>query len=95
MGPDLYRVFQAVGLPAPAIHMETPLGSDAAFIGLICGLLSSVLPLALQHNVSLDALGNLHSLSDRIQAEVTAASSVVSFVPLVGVWARKPQTSQS
>jgi len=89
MGPDLYRVFQAVGLPAPAIHMETPLGSDADFTDLICGLLISVLPLAEQHNVSLEALGDLHTLSDRIHAEVTTANSVVSFVPLVGVWARK------
>ena len=90
MGPDLYRIFQAVGLSAPAIHMETPLGSDADFIELICGLLSSVLPLAQQHNVSLEGLGNLHTLSERIQAEVATANSVVSFVPLVGVWARKP-----
>jgi hypothetical protein len=46
--------------------------------------------LALQHNVSLDALGNLDTLSGRIHAEVMASNAVVSFVPLVAVWARTP-----
>ena len=90
MGPNLYHIFQEVGLPAPAMHMETPMGSDANFTGLICDLITSVRPLAQQHNVSLDALGNLDTLLGRIHAEVTASNAVVSFVPLVGVWARKP-----
>jgi ubiquinone/menaquinone biosynthesis C-methylase UbiE len=90
MGPALFRMFQEAGLPAPAMHMETPLGSDANFTGLICDLLCSVRPLAQQHNVSLDTLGNLDTLSKRIHAEVTASNTVVSFVPLVGVWSRKP-----
>jgi ubiquinone/menaquinone biosynthesis C-methylase UbiE len=90
MGPDLYRMFQEVGLPAPAMHMESPLGSDANFTGLICDLISSLRPLAEEHRVSFDALGDLDTLSDRIQAEVTASNSVVSFVPMVGVWSRKP-----
>jgi len=89
MGIDLYRMFQEVGLPAPAMHIEMPLGSDANFTSLICDLLSSVRPLIEQHNVSLEALGNLDTLSHRIQAEVAAANTVVSFVPMVGVWTRR------
>jgi hypothetical protein len=72
------------------MHMDTALGSDANFTGLICDLMSSLRPLAQQHKVSLDALGTLDTLSDRIQAEVTASNSVVGFVPMVGVWSRKP-----
>jgi SAM-dependent methyltransferase len=89
MGIDLYRIFQEVGLSAPAMHIETPLGSDANFTSLVCDLIGSLRPLAQQHNVSLDALGNLDTLSNRIQGEVAASNTVVSFVPLVGVWARK------
>ncbi len=55
--------------------------------------MSSVLPLAQQDNVSLDALGNFDTLSDRIRAEVAASNTVVSFVPLVGVWARNPTST--
>jgi ubiquinone/menaquinone biosynthesis C-methylase UbiE len=90
MGPALYRVFQEVGLPAPAMHMETALGSDADFTRLIHGLLRSVRPLALQHNVSLEMLGDFETLPERIQAEVAALNTVVSFVPMVGAWSRKP-----
>jgi ubiquinone/menaquinone biosynthesis C-methylase UbiE len=93
MGPDLYQVFQEVGLPAPAMHTETPLGSDANFTSLICDLFGSIRPLIQQHNVSPEALGNLDTLSDRIQAEVVASNTVVSFVPMVGVWSRKPMST--
>ncbi len=92
MGIALYSLFQEVGLPAPEMHLEGPLGSDANFISLFCDLIQSVRPLAQQHNVSLDALGDLSTLADRVQAEVSAANTVVSFVPLVGAWARKPMT---
>ena len=90
MGIALYRIFQEVGLPAPAMHIETLLGSDANFTNLICDLISSLRPLIQQHSVSLDALGDLDTLSDRIQAEVAASNTVISFVPIVGVWSRKP-----
>ncbi len=90
MGPALYRIFQEIGFPPPAMHMETPLGSDANFLGLICDLLESVKPLAHQHNVSLEGLGDPDTLAARVQAEIAAANAVVSFVPLVGVWAQKP-----
>jgi hypothetical protein len=49
--------------------------------------------LAQQHDVSLEALGDFDTLPDRIQAEVAASNTVVSFVPLVGVWARKPKNT--
>jgi SAM-dependent methyltransferase len=90
MGIVLYRLFQEAGLPAPAMHMETPLGSDPNLASLMCDLLSSVRPLIQQHHVSLEALGTVDTLSDRIQAEVVASNTVVSFVPLVGAWAGKP-----
>jgi len=93
MGIALYRVFQEAGLPAPAMHMETPMGIDANFMSLICDLLSSVSPLIKRHSVSLESLGNLDTLADRIQTEVVASNTMVSFVPLVGVWARKPMST--
>jgi 2-polyprenyl-3-methyl-5-hydroxy-6-metoxy-1,4-benzoquinol methylase len=93
MGIALYHIFQQVGLPAPAMHMETLLGSDANLTGLMCDLVSSMLPLIEQHNVSAEALGNLDTLSERIQAEMVASNTVASYVPLVGVWARKPTST--
>jgi ubiquinone/menaquinone biosynthesis C-methylase UbiE len=94
MGPALYPIFQEVGLPAPTMHMETPLGSDAEFTRVVCEVLGSLRPSARQHNVPLEMLGDFNSLSDRIQAEVAASNTVVSFVPLVGAWSRKPNGGQ-
>jgi ubiquinone/menaquinone biosynthesis C-methylase UbiE len=90
MGLDLHRIFQEAGLPAPFMNMEVPLGCDAEFIGLISNLIASLQPLAEQHKVSLEPLGDLNTLTSRIHAEIAASNSVVSFVPLVGVWSRKP-----
>ncbi len=94
MGPALYRIFQEIGLPAPIMHMETPLGSDADFTSLICDLVGSLKPLAQQHGVAFEVLGDIETLQDRIQAEVASSNSVVGFVPLVGVWSRKPADGQ-
>ena len=90
MGPELHRIFQEVGLPAPNMRIETLMGSDTEFTSLATGLISSLHPLAKQHGVSFDALGDFNTLSDRVQAEISASKTAVSFVPIIGVWARKP-----
>jgi len=95
MGIALYRVFQKAGLPAPKMHLEMPLGSDADFIRLTSDLLCSLRPLAEHHKVSLKELGDLDTLPDRIGAEVAAANTVVSLIAVVGAWSRKPATADS
>jgi SAM-dependent methyltransferase len=90
MGFALYSIFQEVGLPAPKMHLEIPLGSDVDFLRVISDLVCSLRPLAEQHNVSLEELGGLDTLPDRICAEIAAANTVVSIVPLLGAWSRKP-----
>lgn len=95
MGPALYRVFQEAGLPAPKMHLEMPLGSDADFIRLTSDLLCSLRPLAEQHKVSLKELGDLDTLPDRICAEVVTANTVVSLIAVVGAWTRKSATPDS
>ena len=84
MGPVLYRALQEAGLPSPKMHLEMPLGNDADFIRLTSDLLYSLRPLAEQHKVSLRELGDLHTLPDRISAEVAEANTVVSLIALVG-----------
>src|ERR1700676_5182194 len=65
MGPDLCRIFQEIGMPPPAMLMEIPLGSDAGFTRVVCEVLASLRPLAQQHDVSLDAVGDFGTLPDR------------------------------
>ena len=90
LGLDLYRLFQEVGLPVPSMHMELILGGDADSSGIIVDLLASLWPLAQEHKISLEGLGDLNTLPERVHAEVAAANMVVSYIPLVGAWSRKP-----
>ena len=90
MGLALYSIFQEIGLPAPKMHLEIPLGSDTGFVRIISDLVCSLQPLAMVHNVSLEELGDLNTLRDRICAEIVAANTMVSVVPLLGAWSRKP-----
>jgi ubiquinone/menaquinone biosynthesis C-methylase UbiE len=93
MGLALYSIFQEVGLPAPKMHLEMPLGSDADFIRLTSDLLGSLRPLAEQHGVSLEDLGDLDTLPHRICAEIVTTNTVVSLIAVVGAWSRKPKDS--
>jgi len=90
MGPGLHRIYQEIGLPAPNVFLETPVGSDLAFTRVISEVLESVRPLAKQLGVSLDAVGDFATLADRVQTEIDGAKAMVSWVPLVGAWVRKP-----
>lgn len=94
MGLALYRVFQEAGLPGPKMHLEMPLGNDTDFIRLTSDLLCSLQPLAEQHKVSLQELGGLDTLPNRIRREVAATKTVVSLIALVGAWSRKPVDNQ-
>jgi SAM-dependent methyltransferase len=89
MGLELYRVFQQIGLPAPEMHMDIVLGSDPAVTDVILGVLQSLRPLADRERVPFADLGDLKTLSERIQDEIAAANTVVSVAPLVSVWSRK------
>ena len=90
IGLSLHALFERAGLPAPAMHLDMPLGTDPQFVGWICDLLLSLQPQAQQHNVSLEKLGDLTTLSDRLRAEVVASKTVVTWIGLVSAWTRKP-----
>jgi len=91
MGLDLHRVFQQIGLPAPTMHIDMLVGADTGLIRIFSDLLSSVRPLAKQHGVPLDGLGDSDAVPERILKELLAANTVVSLVPIVSVCSRKPE----
>jgi hypothetical protein len=95
MGLALYPFFQEVGLPAPKMHLEIPLANDIDFLRVISDLLRSLRPLAEQQGVAMKELGDFDTLPDRICAEIKAANTVVSIVPLLGAWSRKPEDSRA
>jgi ubiquinone/menaquinone biosynthesis C-methylase UbiE len=95
MGLALYRIFQQAGLPAPNLQMEIPLGHDPCSARWIYDLFCALLPQIRQLNPSLEALGNLDTLLERIQSEVAASKNPVPCVALVGAWSRRPTSPAS
>jgi SAM-dependent methyltransferase len=91
MGLDLYSLFLRLGLPAPRMHLDIPLGNDANFTEVILGVLRSLRPLAEHHHVPFDGLGDFETLPERIHAEISFAKTVVSIVPIVSAWSRTPE----
>lgn len=84
IGLALYQIFQAAGLPAPAMRMEIPLGNDRDFVSWMHDVLCSLLPHMQQHNLCVASLGDFESLPERFQAEISAANTVVPWIALVG-----------
>ncbi len=95
MGLALYRMFPEAGLPLPAMHMEMLLGSDPEFIRWMYDTLCSLRPQVQQAGLSLEKLGDFNTLQERLQDEVTASNTVVTWPAYVRVWARKPTSEAS
>jgi ubiquinone/menaquinone biosynthesis C-methylase UbiE len=87
MGPALPRIFQGAGLPAPSVHVETLLGAEP----WMAGVLQSLRPQIGGLNLSYEALGDLDTLPERLQAEVAASNAVTPLPLIFGAWARRPQ----
>jgi ubiquinone/menaquinone biosynthesis C-methylase UbiE len=95
MGLALYKIFQEAGLPAPTMHMEMPIGTDPDFTRWIYDVLCSLRPQIRQLDLSLETLGDLDTLPERLQAEAAASKTVVTWLALVGAWSPRPTNEAS
>jgi len=95
MGLTLYRTFQQAGLPAPTLQMEIPVGDNPAAALWIYDLFCTLLPQMQQLNLSLESLGNVDTLLERIQSEVEKSKNPVPCVALIGAWSRRPANPAS
>jgi ubiquinone/menaquinone biosynthesis C-methylase UbiE len=86
MGPALSRIFQEAGLPSPSTHTDTLVGSDQWLPDCLHSLRSRMAQL----NISVQALGDFETLSERLQAEVKAFKTTTPLPDIVSAWSRKP-----
>jgi ubiquinone/menaquinone biosynthesis C-methylase UbiE len=91
MGPTLYKAFQDAGLPAPSMRLVMELGADPDFTRLLSDAIGSVRPQIERFNLSLEPLGDLDTLRERLHREVVSSTTVVPWIPLVGAWCRTPR----
>ena len=89
MGTDLYHTFVDAGLPEPAMRMELPLGRELYLAQWYYDTLCSLLPQVEQLHLSVESLGKLDTLVQRLQAEVAESKTVACWFASVGAWCRK------
>lgn len=91
MGLQLYRVFQEAGLPPPTMEMEAILGSEPERTRWLSDLLHSLRPQAQALGISTDALGDLETFTDRVQAHIWESKAVVPIMFIVAASCTKPR----
>jgi len=92
IGTELHEVFQRAGLPAPALHMDVPIGygKEAGFSDGICDLLASLKPQIEQSGLNVDAVGDFGTLPGRLQAELVQSNAAGPWIgAVVAAWSRK------
>jgi ubiquinone/menaquinone biosynthesis C-methylase UbiE len=89
MGSALYAAFQEAGLPAPTVRLEVPMGKDPDFAQWFYVTICTLRPQIQQVGLSTASVGDLDTLAERLQAEVSASNTLASWLPAVGAWSRK------
>ena len=89
MGPELYKAFQDASLPAPSMRFDMPLGRDPEFTRLLSDRLAITLQDPKNASGSVQEVGDLSTLADRLKEEVERSNSVVPWIGLVGASCRK------
>ena len=88
----LFRAFQDINFPAPELRLETPIGNDAETRRWVYDLVCTVYPRFAPLGISPEPLGDLATLSSRLEAELDATRSYAACIGLVGAWSRKPSS---
>jgi protein-L-isoaspartate O-methyltransferase len=92
MGTAMVRTFVDAGLPIPSLSMEIVLGSDEEFTRALSQTLQSLEPMARRSGVSLQILGDLRTLGERLYAEVHGAGDAIAWLAgNVGACCRIPR----
>jgi len=91
MGPALHKVFQDAGLPVPKMRLVMEMGYEPEYTRWLSDSIASTLPRIEQLGLSVEALGDLQTLQERLHEEVAHSNTVVPWIALVGAWCRIPK----
>src|SRR5215470_2469058 len=89
-GPCSLRHLPAAGLPAPTLQMEIPMGDNRAAALWIYDLFCTLLPKIQRLDLSVEGVGDVGTLLERLQSEVEELKNPVPSVAHIGAWSRRP-----
>ena len=89
MEQQLYRGFIAAGLHAPQLRVELPVGNSPEFRSLLPDLLAALMPNIVSKGLSIDHLGDLNTLRDRLDKELDSQNSFACYVALIGAFGHR------
>ena len=89
LGTALYQAFLDAGLPGPTMRQEIPMGRDPDTANWFTDTLRSLESQIQQLSLPIEQVGNLDTLTERLQSEARASNGVVAWMAPVGVWCRK------
>jgi SAM-dependent methyltransferase len=90
MGSVLLRGFHEIGFSEPKLRLDVPIGVAPETRRWVYDLVCALLPRSPQYGLSTAALGDLATLSDRLEFELTSHGAYATCIGLTGVWSRKP-----
>ena len=90
MGSIFLRGFQQIGFPNPCMRLDVPIGVDSETRRWVYDLVCTLYPRFVEYGFSVSALGELATLSERLESELTRHNSYAACIGLTAVWSRKP-----
>jgi ubiquinone/menaquinone biosynthesis C-methylase UbiE len=88
MGAELYSVFVAAGLPAPALHVEIPAGGGPEWVAyeMVTEVARTLLPVMENFGITTAQEMELDTLAERLRSECVRDGIVVFAPAIVGAW---------
>jgi SAM-dependent methyltransferase len=90
LGPRLHRVFQAAGLPVPAMRWEARMDGapGSPLYQYIADTLESLMPKAIEYGIAKPGDFDVAQLPALMETEVQSAGYAMMVAPLVAAWCR-------
>jgi hypothetical protein len=95
MANKLYGAYLEAGLPDPQLRYEAPLGGGPAWVGYEARAdhARRIAPRIIEAGLATEEELDTETLAERLRDELVAQRGVLRAMPVVGIWARRPSTT--
>jgi SAM-dependent methyltransferase len=90
MGLVLFRAFQDIGYPVPSMRLDVPIDQVPDMRRWLYDLFVTLRPRMQELGLSLESVGEIGTLLERLERELDDHRSYAAGIGLVGAWSRKP-----